>query len=64
MNSIACFDYRESDHTIATANHAPEIRTERVLKIRRQLVEGRYCVAEKLNVVVDRILEDLLNHNS
>ena len=63
MNSIASVDNLELDHVIAAVQCAPDIRTERVLMIRRQLDEGRYLVAEKLNVVVDRILEDLLNHN-
>lgn len=63
MNSIASVDNLELGHVVAAAQHAPEIRVERVLMIRRQLGEGRYRVAEKLNVVVDRILEDLLNHN-
>ena len=63
MNTIASVDNLELHHVVAAVQCAPEIRIERVLMIRRQLEEGRYRVAEKLNVVVDRILEDLLNHN-
>lgn len=63
MNSIASVDNLELNHVVAAVQRAPEIRTERVLMIRRQLAQGRYSIAEKLNVVVDRILEDLLNHN-
>jgi len=60
MNSIACLDNRESEQAVSAAHNAPELRVERILMIRRQLGEGRYCIAEKLDVVVDRILEDLL----
>jgi hypothetical protein len=38
----------------------PEIRIDKVLSMRRQLGEGRYHVAEKMDVVVDRILEAML----
>jgi hypothetical protein len=63
MHSIASVDNLESDHVFAADQHAPEIRVDRVLMIRRQLGEGRYRVAEKLNVVVDRLLEELFQHN-
>jgi hypothetical protein len=61
MNSVACMDNCESEKTVVAAQNTPEIRVEKVLAVRRQLGEGRYCLAEKLDVVVDRILEDLLN---
>jgi len=38
----------------------PPFRVEKVLDIKRQLAEGRYDLADKLDVVVDRFLEDLL----
>jgi hypothetical protein len=37
-----------------------EIRIDKVLDVKRQLAEGRYDVADKLDVAVDRLLEDLL----
>jgi hypothetical protein len=61
MNSSACTNNCESQETPVTAQHTPEIRIEKILAVRRQLGEGRYCLAEKLDVVVDRILEELLN---
>jgi hypothetical protein len=61
MNSVACMNKCESEKTDDTAKQAPEIDVEKVLAIRRELGEGRYCVAEKLDVVVDRLLEKLLN---
>jgi hypothetical protein len=61
MDSIVCMNKCESEKTDATAEQAPEIDVEKVLSVRRQLGEGRYSVAEKLDVVVDRLLEKLLN---
>ncbi len=40
--------------------HEQEIRIDKVLDMKRQLAEGRYEIADKLDVVVDRLLEDLL----
>ena len=36
-----------------------EIRVEKVLDIRRQLGEGTYSIADRLEVVIERIIEDL-----
>jgi len=37
----------------------PEIRKEKVLEVRRQLTEGRYNLNGRLDIVLDRVLEDL-----
>jgi hypothetical protein len=37
----------------------PEIRVEKVLDIRRQLGEGRYDIEDRLDVVIDRIIQYL-----
>ncbi len=37
----------------------PEIRREKVLDVRRQLTKGRYDLNERLNLVLDKVLEDL-----
>jgi hypothetical protein len=37
----------------------PEIRVDKVLDIRRQLGEGTYSIAERLDIVVERIIRDL-----
>lgn len=63
MNSIASINNQESDHAEAIAQDVQEIRVEKISTIRRQLGEGRYFVADKLNVVVDRMLEELLEGN-
>ncbi len=37
----------------------PEVRKEKVLDVRRQLTEGRYDLSERLDVAVDKFLEQL-----
>ncbi len=37
----------------------PEIRREKVMNLRREITEGRYDLAERLDVALDRVLEDL-----
>lgn len=61
MNSIACLNNSKLDQNTDTSEYMPEIRIDKVLSVRRQLGEGRYYVAEKLDIVADRILEVLLN---
>jgi hypothetical protein len=37
----------------------PEIRREKVLRLRRQITEGRYDLVGRLDVALDKVLEDL-----
>jgi len=37
----------------------PEIRREKVLDVRRQLTEGKYDLNGRLDIAVDKVLEDL-----
>lgn len=37
----------------------PEVRKEKVLDVRQQLSRGKYRVNERLDVALDRVLEDL-----
>jgi hypothetical protein len=37
----------------------PEIRKDKVLNVRRQLTDGKYDLNERLNIALDRVLEDL-----
>jgi len=37
----------------------PEVRQEKILALRRQLTEGKYNLNERLDVVLDRVLEEL-----
>lgn len=61
MNLMVCFKDCELDKKAVTAEDSPEIRVDKILSVRRELGEGRYSVVEKLDIVVDRLLEVLLN---
>lgn len=37
----------------------PEIRRQKILHVRRQLTEGKYDLNERLEIALDRVLEDL-----
>jgi len=37
----------------------PEVRKEKILNVRRQLTEGKYDLNERLNIALDKVLEDL-----
>ena len=38
----------------------PEVRQEKVLHLRRQITEGEYDLAERLEMALDKVLEDLI----
>lgn len=38
----------------------PEVRKEKVLNVRQRLTEGKYDLTERLNVALDKVLEDLI----
>jgi hypothetical protein len=37
----------------------PEIRKDKVLNVRRQLTDGKYDLNERLDIALDKVLEDL-----
>jgi hypothetical protein len=37
----------------------PDVRREKILRVRRQLTEGKYDLSTRLNVALDKVLEDL-----
>ncbi len=37
----------------------PQVRKNKILEVRQQLVEGTYDIDMRLNAVLDRLLEDL-----
>ncbi len=59
MDAVACLYDRETGWA-DVAEQTSEVRIERVLAIRDQLTKGRYRIADRLDAVLDRILEDLL----
>ena len=49
---------------LATSSKSPAkryIRRKKIVDIRRQLARGKYDVNERLNVVLDGILDDLIH---
>jgi hypothetical protein len=38
----------------------PEVRREKVLDVRRQLTEGRYDLNERLEIAIDKVLEEFI----
>jgi len=60
MNTVACLDDCEIGLAAATAEQTSQIRCEKVLSVKAQLDEGRYYLTHRLDAVLDRILEDLL----
>jgi len=60
MNLRSCgTENSTSNVTVLPFDEQPEIRVEKVLDIRRQLGEGTYSLADRLDVVIDRIIQDL-----
>ena len=37
----------------------PEVRQEKILDVRQQLTEGKYDLSQRLDVAIDRVLEQL-----
>ena len=37
----------------------PEVRRKKVLRVRRQITQGHYDLTERLNLALDKVLEDL-----
>jgi hypothetical protein len=37
----------------------PEVRREKVLDVRQQLIKGKYKLNERLDIALDKVLEDL-----
>ena len=60
MSPVCCCSIPSAAHEIDESQDDSDVRVEKILSIRQQLGEGRYYVFEKLDVIVDRIIEELL----
>jgi negative regulator of flagellin synthesis FlgM len=60
MRMVMCVDNSRSSAMRPGEALRPEVRIEKILEIKRQLGEGRYDLAERLDLALDRVLEDLL----
>ncbi len=57
---ISCSTEISRAHAVVVPSaEQPEIRVDKVLEIRRQLGEGTYSIADRLDAVVDKIIEEL-----
>ena len=45
---------------LKTIASLPEVRQQKVLRLRRQITEGRYDLAGRLDMALDKVLEDLI----
>ena len=46
-------------HVLSKIASLPEIRKDKVLDVREQLTSGKYDLNERLDIALDRVLEDL-----
>jgi hypothetical protein len=60
METIYYHDIIVSCRTSPDREQNPGIRGDRVLDIRSKLRSGKYNIAKHLDIVVDRLLEDIL----
>lgn len=59
MTRSCCTKSAGPDSTILVEDEPTDIRVDKVLDIRRQLGEGTYSIEDRLDIVVERIMEDL-----
>jgi anti-sigma28 factor (negative regulator of flagellin synthesis) len=59
MTRSCCIKNAGADSTTFLEDESAEIRVDKILEIRRQLGEGTYSIEDRLEVVVERIIEDL-----
>ena len=41
----------------------PEIRKEKVLGVRQQITKGQYDLNDRLDIALDKVIEDLISQN-
>lgn len=59
MTRSCCTRNASAGSMILMEDEPTDIRVDKVLEIRRQLGEGTYSLEDRLDVVVERIMEDL-----
>ena len=59
MKQLCCINNTPLASAVLTEDEDVGIRVDKVLEIRRQLGEGVYSIADRLDVVVDRIIGEL-----
>ena len=51
---------RKAKLAIQKVHSLPRVRKRKVIKVRQQLIEGTYIIDKRLNTIIDRLLEDIL----
>ena len=59
MKQLCCVKNIRASSASFVEEERSDIRIDKVLEIRRQLGEGTYSIADRLDVVVERMIEDL-----
>ncbi len=52
-------DISETGRLMEMAAQLPEIRTDRVQQLRAEIAQGRYETAEKLDLALERLLDEI-----
>ncbi len=60
METIYYLDSIVSCRTSRVREQNPSIRSDRVLDIRNKIKSGRYDITRHIDIVVDRLLEEIL----
>ena len=58
LNNVKCTPIGQLLKKIASM---PEIRKEKVTGVRRKLTQGSYDINQRLDLVLDKVLEELIN---
>jgi hypothetical protein len=59
LDCVTCNENQTGDSAATVLGDRPP-RVEKILDVKRQLGEGRYDIGDRLDIVMDRLLEDLL----
>ena len=61
MSAIAKIDYQKNNEfCLKLRKHNTNIRQAKVLDIRSKINSGSYNIKKRLNIAVDRLIEDIL----
>lgn len=59
MDSVDQLDISEAAQTLSQVHDLPDIRRDRVDGIRAQIAEGIYDTEEKLDIAIERLLDEM-----
>lgn len=59
IDTVDQLDISSEANMISRAKEAPEIRADRVASIKAQIADGTYMTGDKLDIALDRLLNEL-----